>query len=43
MDLGSMPNHTILADLDIVSDLQRADNTVLIDVNVIPNGHFGVL
>ena len=38
-----MANYTIFSDLNIVADLQRADNTVLVDIHVISNGHFGVL
>ena len=43
MDLRPVANDTIFANLNIVADFEGTDDAVLVDVDVISNGHFGVL
>ena len=37
-----MPNHTVLADLDIAANFLRTNYAIFVDVNIIADNHLGV-
>ena len=43
MNLNSVSNHTILANLHTIANLESTDNTIYVYIHIVSNSHFSIL